>query len=138
MGGVTDKVWECFGALTVPRIVIDVRIDKYILIGHSQRVRVFAALKGSSTGIEAVGFKFIGPCVTEIKAHNIAHAGIEHVIELDADTVRYDAADAVWGRGASVLHRDKLPCGDAVGKFALSGAEGLSVVAVGDVDHAAA
>ena len=64
------------------------------------------------------------------EAHHIALAGIEHVVVTDADTVGFDAADAVFGGFASIHYRDILPGGDAVCMFALHAAAGESLVAI--------
>ena len=88
--------------------------------------------------MEAFAFVAVRPYVAEGETHCIAHAGIEYVVVLDADTVGGDAADGVFGKGASVLHRDMLSGDDATGVLALRCAEGLGVVAVGNVDSAAA
>ena len=80
--------------------------------------------------------KVLKPTLDSVLAQQ--YAGIEHVIIPDAGTVGNDAAGVVFGGGVGILHRDMFPGGDAVALFALHGAEGLGVVAVGDVDHAAA
>ena len=138
LAGVADEVWRCFGAVALPRGDIDVGRDQHIAIGHRECVRVVLARKGAGIDMEAFAFKAIFKDVAEGEAHDIALAGIEHVVVLNADAVRRDAADGVFGSGASILHRDILPGDDATGLLTLRGAEGLGVVAVGDVDCAAA
>ena len=138
LAGVADEVWGRFGAIALPRIGIDAGIDKHIVIGHRECVRVLVAHKLSGTDMEAFAFVAVRPCVAEGEAHSIAHTGIEHVVVLDADTVGRDSADGVFSKGASVLNRDMLPSDDATGVLALRCAERLGVVAIGDVDHAAA
>ena len=108
-------------------------VDGYVGVRHSERIGIFrAAERSCAGGVLVEGISSL-VAVAKRQAHLVAAAGIIHVIILDARRVSCDATDAVFGTCTETVDGHILTCRDAMACLALRVAEGLGVVAVGDV-----
>lgn len=101
--------------------------------GHGQSVGFAVGREGA-----VVGLVVAGAAIAEGEAHVVAIAGVVVVVIEHTRSVGIDAAHVIFGGRAAHCHGDGAFGGDGIGLLALSGAEGLVVVAVGGSNRAAA